>query len=148
MAFLTLFGAVIMSQTWIKKSLSTPLKLKYLSWELSEQFLVCWMVGYKKIIPNLRPWLKITTAPTIPLRGLSSQNEALEKVIPTLFLCLFIKIIYKIERLFLWKCKKPHIRNLTSPRVTEHRMGSTILNFGLIGCKLTKNQHHRFLKAS
>ena len=41
-------------------------------------------------------------------------------------------------RLFLWKCQKRHFRNITSPRVDEHRMGSTFLNFGLIGCKFKK----------
>jgi hypothetical protein len=41
-------------------------------------------------------------------------------------------------RLFLWKCQKRHFRNITSPRVGEHRMGSTFLNFGLIDCKSTK----------
>jgi hypothetical protein len=41
-------------------------------------------------------------------------------------------------RLFLWKCQKRHFRNITIPRVGEHLMGSTFLNFGLIGCKSTK----------
>jgi hypothetical protein len=41
-------------------------------------------------------------------------------------------------RLFLWKCQKRHFRNITSPRVSEHRMGSLFLNFGVIGCKSTK----------
>jgi hypothetical protein len=31
-----------------------------------------------------------------------------------------------------------YILNITNPRVGEHRMGSTYLNFGLIGCKSTK----------
>jgi hypothetical protein len=41
-------------------------------------------------------------------------------------------------RLFLWKCQKRHFWNITSPRVDDHRMESTFLNFGLIGCKSTK----------
>jgi hypothetical protein len=42
------------------------------------------------------------------------------------------------KRLFLWKCKKRHFRNVTSPRCGEHRIGSTFSNFDLIDCKSTK----------
>jgi hypothetical protein len=41
-------------------------------------------------------------------------------------------------RLILWKCQKRHFRNITSPKVNEHRIGSTFLKVGLIGCKSTK----------
>jgi hypothetical protein len=40
--------------------------------------------------------------------------------------------------IFIWKCKKRHFRNVTSPRVGERRIGSTFSNFDLIGCKSTK----------
>jgi hypothetical protein len=42
------------------------------------------------------------------------------------------------KRLFLWKWKKRHFRNVTSPRSDEHRIGRTFLNFALIGCKSIK----------
>jgi hypothetical protein len=41
------------------------------------------------------------------------------------------------KRLFLWKCKKRHFRNVTSPMGGEHRICSTFSNFDLIGCKST-----------
>jgi hypothetical protein len=42
------------------------------------------------------------------------------------------------KRFFLWKCKKRHFRNVTSPKSGEHRIGRTFLNFRLIGCKSSK----------
>jgi hypothetical protein len=42
------------------------------------------------------------------------------------------------KRLFLWKCKKRHFRNVTSPKGDEHRIESTFSNFDLISCKSTK----------
>jgi hypothetical protein len=42
------------------------------------------------------------------------------------------------KRIFLWKCKKRHFQNVTSPRGSEHRIGCTFFNFRLIGCKSTK----------
>jgi hypothetical protein len=44
---------------------------------------MCWMVVYKEIIPNLRPWSKITTA--IPSNGFSEKCNVSKPVIEKTF---------------------------------------------------------------